>query len=145
MQLLDIKFIPINRFEAIFICVINDTMKALKNFLLGLLVIASMSGCGLMCKQKQQTPTTYGTSMRILYDRDFTRAQFDSICVADTIPMNLELWKAYSSRDYETSAVITEYMYIKRLGANEELFRLMIKEEDLYNIYKRITYGNKEE
>lgn len=122
-------------------------MKAFKNFLLGLLVIASMSGCGLLCKQKQNTDgQTYGTSMRILYDKDFTYAQFDSICVVDAIPMDLEQWKAYSSRDYETNNVITEYMFIKSLETNAEvIYRLMIVDEDTYNIYKRITYGNKEE
>jgi hypothetical protein len=83
--------------------------------------------------------------MRILYDKDFTYAQFDSICVADAIPMNLEQWKAYTSRDYETNNIITEYMFIKALEANGEvIYRLMIVDEDTYNIYKRITYGNKE-
>lgn len=104
----------------------------------------SLFGCGIF-KKAATVPETYGASMRILYDREFTYAQFDSICVADTIPMNLELWKAYSQRDFETNNVITEYLYIKRLGlGGEELFRLMIIDEDKYNIYKRITYGNKE-
>ena len=81
-------------------------MKAFKNFLLGLLVIASMSGCGLLCKQKQNTDgQNYGTSMKILYEKDFTHAQFDSICVADTLPMDLEQWKPYSS-------IGARYLYI---------------------------------
>lgn len=123
-------------------------MKTFKNFLLGLLVIASMSGCGLLWKRERPQPNegVYGaTAMRILYDKDFTRVQFDSICVADTIPPDLKLWKSYSVRDYETGKPITEYMYIKRLGVSEELFRLMVKTENNYNIYKRVTYGIKEE
>lgn len=120
-------------------------MKAFKTFFLTLAVIFSMTGCGLLCKQKQTQPATYGTSMRILYDREFTYRQFDSICVADTIPINLDLWKKLTSVDYETNKAIDEYLYIKRLGVNEELFRLMIIDEDTYNIYKRITYGTKEE
>lgn len=120
-------------------------MKTFKTFLLSLLLITSVSGCGLLCKQKQKDPETYGTSMRILYDKDFTYKQFDSICVADTIPNNLELWKPYSQFDYETNKAITEYLYIKRLGVNEEIYRLMVIDEDTYNIYKRITYGTKEE
>ena len=120
-------------------------MKTFKTFILGLLVLVSMSGCGLLCKQKQKDPETYGTSMRILYERDFTYRQFDSICVADTIPNNLDLWKAYYQFDYETNNAVIEYLYIKRLGASEELYRLMVIDEDTYNIYKRITYGNKEE
>ena len=115
----------------------------IKNGLLMIAVGLSLVGCGLF-RKAPTTPENYGLSMRILYDREFTRAQFDSICVADTIPMNLDLWKAYSTNDYETNDIITEYLYIKRLGLNEELFRLMIKDEDTYNIYKRITYGNKE-
>ena len=123
----------------------NKTMKTFKNLLIGLLVIASMSGCGLLCRHKQNTPDTYATSMRILYERDFTVAQFDSICVADTIPRDLKLWKSYSMRDYETNKPITEYLYIKRLGANEEMFRVMMPTDSTYNIIKRITYVNKEE
>lgn len=120
-------------------------MKAFKNFLLWLLVIASISGCGLLGKQKPKAPETYGASMRILYDKDFTRIQFDSICVADTIPADLRLWRNNSIVDYETNARITEYMYIKHLGMNEELFRLMMVNDSTYNIYKRVVYGNKEE
>lgn len=117
-------------------------MKSFKNFLFGLLVTVSISGCGLLCRQKQEVTETYGVSMRILYDKDFTHAQFDSICVADAIPVDLELWKSYSSRDYETNKVVTEYMFIKKLEKNgEEIYRLMIVDENTYNIYKRITYG----
>ena len=121
------------------------TMKSIKTILFGLLVAISIGGCGLIGKHRPNQPDTYGTSMRILYDRNFSYAQFDSICVADTIPLDLRLWKAYSARDYETNAIINEYMYIKRLGNNEELFRLMMVNDTTYNIYKRITYGNKEE
>lgn len=116
----------------------------IKNGLLMVAVCFSMFGCGLFHKTPKQ-PENYGTSMKILYDQEFTRAQFDSICVADTIPMDLELWKAYSQIDYETSQPITEYLYIKRLGTNEEMFRLIMVNDSTYNIYKRITYGNKEE
>ena len=123
----------------------NEIMKTFKNLLIGLLVIASMSGCGLLCRHRQNDQETYATSMRILYERDFSRAQFDSICVADTIPVDLKLWKSYSMRDYETNKLITEYLYIKRLGANEEMFRLMMPTDSTYNIIKRITYVNKEE
>ena len=129
------------------ICDIYKKNKDMKNWIKnGLLMVAiglSLVSCGLF-KKAPTTPENYGLSMRILYDREFTYAQFDSICVADTIPINLDLWKAYSTRDYETNDIITEYLYIKRLGNNEEMFRLMIKDEDTYNIYKRITYGNKE-
>ena len=130
----------------VFVIFIRKT-KHMKNWIKnGLLMIAvglSLVSCGLF-RKAPTTSENYGLSMRILYDREFTHAQFDSICVADTIPANLDLWKAYFTRDFETNDVITEYLYIKRLGLNEELFRLMIKDEDTYNIYKRITYGNKE-
>ena len=116
----------------------------IKNGLLMIAVGLSLVSCGLF-RKAPTTPENYGLSMRILYDREFTRAQFDSICVADAIPMNLEQWKAYTSRDYETNNIITEYMFIKALEANGEvIYRLMIVDEDTYNIYKRITYGNKE-
>ena len=113
----------------------------------GLLMAAvsfSLFGCGLF-RKAPTVPETYGMGMRILYDRNFSYAQFDSICVADTIPADLNLWKLYSATDYETNATIDEYMYIKRLGKDEEIFRLMMVNDSTYNIYKRITYGDKEE
>ena len=115
----------------------------IKNGLLMIAIGLSLVSCGLF-RKAPTTPENYGLSMRILYNREFTYTQFDSICVADTIPANLSLWKAYSSRDYETNNIITEYLYIKRLGANEEMFRLIMVNDSTYNIYKRITYGNKE-
>ena len=115
----------------------------IKNGLLMIAIGLSLVSCGLF-RKAPTTPENYGLSMRILYNREFTYTQFDSICVADTIPANLSLWKAYSSRDYETNSIITEYLYIKRLGANEEMFRLIMVNDSTYNIYKRITYGNKE-
>ena len=121
----------------------KTAMKNIRKLLLWFIVIASVTSCGLFHKQPQNY--TYGTSMRILYERDFTRAQFDSLCVADTIPANLKLWKSQSFRDYETNKLMKEYLYIKRLGSDEELFRLMMPTDTTYNIYKRITYGNKEE
>lgn len=121
--------------------------KTMKNWIKrGLLMIAvsfSLFGCGLF-RKAPVTQETYGLSMKIIYDKNFSYAQFDSICVADTIPLDLKLWKMYSTTDYETNAIINEYMYIKRLGSNEELFRLMMVNDSTYNIYKRITYGNKE-
>ena len=119
-------------------------MRALKAFFVAILVIVSVGGCGLLRRQKMQD-VPYGASMRILYNRDFTRHQFDSICEADTIPSDLKLWKRYSTKDFETDSVIVEHLYIKRLGVNEEIFRLMVKGDDRYNIYKRVTYGDKEE
>ena len=121
-------------------------MKGIKAFLLGMVVMFSMTSCGLLFKQKQNPPETYGTSMRILYDKNFTYAQFDSICVVDVIPIDLGEWKSHTTVDYETNKPITEYLYIKSIDSNnEEIYRLIILDQDTYNIYKRITYGDKEE
>ena len=120
-------------------------MQTFKSFLFVLAIVFSISGCGLLCKQKQTQPVTYGTGMRILYDKEFTQYQFDSICLADTIPGNLDMWRKLKSVDYETNKPIEEYLYIKRLGANEEMFRMMMVNDSTYNILKRITYADKEE
>lgn len=88
---------------------------------------------------------SYSYSMKILFDRSFTMYQFDSLCVADTIPPMLDKWKKADFYDYETNQKLVEYYYIKRLGNNESFYRLLKEDEETYNILKRVVYGTKKE
>ena len=100
-----------------------------------LIVIFALASCGT---SKKVTITDRPTSMRVLLDTTFTKFQFDSLCVADTINPNYKEWLVMSFVDYETNKVINEYTYIKTLNEDEIMYRLIIDETE-YNIIKRLT------
>ena len=87
----------------------------------------------------------YGVTMKIVFDRQFNLHQFDSLCVADTLPVLLTKWRKITIDDYETDRTLEEYLYIKRLGKNESTYRLIKENEELYNINKRVVYETREE
>ncbi len=120
-------------------------MKKFLNILLVFLIGAAISSCCLFRKvpQKQTTDMVLAGSMKIVYERDFNPYQFDSLCVADTIPQLLTKWRKSNIYDYETQKSIDEYLYIKRLGTNESIYRLILKDEETYNVRKRIVYETK--
>ena len=95
-------------------------------------------GCGSL---KNSTPNTivYGTSMSNAFEGYYSKAQFDSICYADTILPDLGMWHQLPLIDYETGENVSQYLYIKSLGKNECIYRVHIITNDLYKITKRIT------
>ena len=93
----------------------------------------------LSCGTVRKTNTIENsTSMKILLDTTFTKFQFDSLCVADTLNPNYKEWLIMSFVDYETNKTINEYTYIKTLNEDEIMYRLIIDETE-YNIIKRLT------
>ena len=93
----------------------------------------------LSCGTVRRTTTTENpTSMRVLLDTTFTKSQFDSLCIADTINPNYKEWLSMSFIDYETNKTINEYTYIKELNEDEIMYRLIVDETE-YNIIKRLT------
>lgn len=109
-------------------------MKYLKYLLLGILLFVSA------CTSIQKTFTTeYDTQMMNEYEELFTQWQLDSICNADYLEHDLELWNILYLRDYETKENITQYFYIQSLGENECIYRVQKMANGLYKITKRIT------
>lgn len=108
--------------------------------LLGLLLFS----CGPGKKVVDINPQ-YSYAMQILFEKDFSLAQFDSLCLVDTIPSILKKWKTATFSDYETGKPMVEYYFIKRLGHNESFYRLIPQNDTIYNIYKRVVYGTKKE
>lgn len=93
----------------------------------------SLAACGT---QKQEVTATDGTSMKNAFERLFTPSQFDSICVADSLPSDLNKWHRMAFRDHETRKGEYEYLFIKRLGKGEQVYRLE-KIGTSYKITKR--------
>lgn len=82
---------------------------------------------------------SYGYSMYNAFEREFTVLQFDSICKADKLINDLSKWHTLSVQDAETKEGFNEYLYIKSLGNNECIYRLVKVNNNVYKITKRIT------
>lgn len=96
-------------------------------------ILAFLAACG---SQKQVTKVTYGMSMKNAFENVFSKAQFDSICFADSLPTDLKKWQKTQFRDFETSEGETMYLFIKRLGNGEQIYRLE-ERGDSFKITKR--------
>ena len=115
-----------------------------KTMIVFVLFVTALS-CGPGRRIQNNTQERYSYSMQILFDKNFSLYQFDSLCVADTIPRGLEKWRKADFNDYETKRLVVEYYYIKRLGKNEAVYRLLKENEETYNILKRVVYVTKKE
>lgn len=70
---------------------------------------------------------------------NYSIEQFDSMCVADTLPRSLDGWKFMGFKDYETNEKVYLYFYIKENGKNEVVYKLeKINNIDSIKIIKRI-------
>lgn len=127
--------------------------KILKNIFLCLIFLLTFSGS---CERKPTVSTitqdsvlviqddsifVFGQSaMKNQFERNFTHQQFDSICRVDKISNNLNEWYVFASRDAETKEPLAEYMFIKDLGLNECIYRLIKNDDGTYHITKRVIY-----
>lgn len=73
------------------------------------------------------------------YEGYYTQCQLDSICVADTLELNLDNWIVIGLRDDDTKENVTQYLFIKSLGEKENIYRVQKIDDDTYKITKRIT------
>ena len=87
----------------------------------------------------ENVETTYGKPIMMnTFEREFTKVQFDSICKADNLSNNLSDWHIFISKDPETGLSFREYMYIKSLGKDEAIYRVIQTGPITYKITKRI-------
>ena len=104
------------------------------------LIFAIVFLCACGTKKAVVDEYVTGNVMKNAFESTFTYSQFDSICKADTIPVNLTDWHIVYIRDYETREVKIQYLFIKRLGKNESIYRLETIDDSKFKITKRITY-----
>lgn len=119
-------------------------MKKILNVLLALSIIVSLNGCGLLNKifhGHNEGTDVVGNEDQIMASmtHEYTRPQLDSMCVADTLPLNLNEWLWRSYTDNETHRKIYRYMYIKQLTENGELIYLVTPRGEMYIVMKRFT------
>lgn len=70
----------------------------------------------------------------------YSMAQFDSMCVADSLPRNLGYWDFLGLKDYETKQRTSLFFYIKNMGTDDILYKVEETMDDSVKITKRLMY-----
>ena len=76
-----------------------------------------------------------GTSMLRTMNGKYSMQQFDSMCIADTLPRDLSKWIKFNNRDYETSEEILFYSAYKK----NCVYKVEDTKDDSVKITKRVT------
>lgn len=111
-----------------------------KRVLLAIMAIALLLSCSTRMVEKPY----YGSSayceyyMYNAFNISATQAQFDSICVADTIPNNLNEWSRMSYTDFETKERIVKYFIVRQKDNGCEYSYILVPKDKMYKIVKRV-------
>lgn len=79
-----------------------------------------------------------GNVMTNAINKKVSIAQFDSICLADTLPNKLTEWKFLGLKEYESHNRVSLFMYLKRNGKTESMYRVEDTMDDSVKIIKRV-------
>lgn len=79
-----------------------------------------------------------GDIMMSVMKGKYSLEQFDSMCVADTIPNNLNEWQFIGLKDYETANRVSLFYYVKSKEAYEAVYKVEETMVDSIKINKRI-------
>jgi len=104
-------------------------MKRIFAFIIGVCVVA--------CSPKITTDggeANIGNVMINTLNKKISMAQFDSLCVADTLPRNLGYWRFLDLKDYEDNKRVTLFSYMKKDGT---VYRVEETMDDSVKITKR--------
>jgi len=79
-----------------------------------------------------------GNTMLNSINKKFSMQQFDSLCIADTLPRKLSDWKFLGLKEYESNQRVSLFMYMKRDSLTESVYRAEDTMDDSVKIIKRI-------
>jgi hypothetical protein len=79
-----------------------------------------------------------GNTILLDFNGKISMAQFDSMCVADTLPKSLADWKFLGLKDYESNQRVSLFMYMKRNNKEEIMYRAEETMDDSVKIIKRL-------
>ena len=108
-------------------------MKKIFAFIIGFIVLS--------CSPKITTDggeNNIGNVMANVINKKLSMAQFDSLCTADTLPNNLGYWQFLGLKEYEHNQRVSLFMYMKRNGSNEAVYRVEETMDDSVKVIKRI-------
>jgi hypothetical protein len=95
----------------------------------------------LACSPKITTDggeANIGNVMANVINKKMSMAQFDSLCNADTLPNNLGYWQFLGLKEYENNQRVSLFMYMKRNGSNEAVYRVEETMDDSVKVIKRV-------
>ena len=79
-----------------------------------------------------------GDKMFVPMKGKYSIEQFDSMCIADTLPRDLSEWQFIGYRDYEDRSKICLYLLLKENGKYETMYRVEGIIDDSVKIIKRV-------
>ena len=91
----------------------------------------------LSCNPKIADEIEKGDKMMIVLNTKYSTAQFDSMCVIDTLPRSLAYWTFLGLKTYEGKEKTSLFLYIKSNGRNETMYRAEETMDDSVKIIKR--------
>lgn len=105
-------------------------------------IFAFIIGFGMLaCSPKITTDggeANIGNVMANVINKKMSMAQFDSLCNADTLPNNLGYWQFLGLKEYENNQRVSLFMYMKRNGGNEAVYRVEETMDDSVKVIKRV-------
>ena len=92
----------------------------------------------LSCTPKITESVEKGDIMVNTMKGKYSMAQFDSMCVADTLPRTLTEWKFTGLMEYESRDKHSLFLYMKTNGRYEAVYKVEETMDDSVKITKRI-------
>lgn len=105
-------------------------MKKIFGFIFGFVLLS--------CTPKVIESVEMGSVMKHTMKGKYSMAQFDSMCIADTLPQSLSDWKFLGLRDYESYKRTSLFLYMKTNGKHEVMYKVEETLDDSVKITKRI-------
>ena len=105
-------------------------MKKIFGFIFGFILLS--------CTPKVIESVEMGSVMKNAMKGKYSMSQFDSMCIADTLPQNLSDWKFLGLKDYETCQKNALFLYMKTNGKHEVMYKVEETLDDSVKITKRI-------
>ena len=105
-------------------------MKKSLGLLFGLMILS--------CNPKITDNINKSDRMLSAMNGKYSIAQFDSMCLADTLPRSLDEWQRFGAKDYESHQKTYLYLYMKTSGRNESVYKVEDTNDDSLKIIKRI-------
>jgi len=92
----------------------------------------------LSCNPKVIEKIDKGDVMVNTMKGKYSYVQFDSMCVADTLPKSLTEWKFLGLKEYESRDKHSLFLYMKSNGRYETVYKVEELMNDSVKITKRI-------
>lgn len=93
------------------------------------------------CHTTKDVPSIQDEYGNDMFEQEYSlsKMQFDSLCISDTLPNDLDKWEKMYIRNAITRKGEALYLYIKKLGKQQSIYRAEKMSNDSVYITKRTT------